>query len=274
MSEENDLAPEGDLDVSVEESAEAPEPAASDELEASSPEIEDSPAEETEQTVKSEESRRIGELAWKQREAERIAQKATQEAEYWRQQAQKPDEVEPDKTLADFDYDEDAFRTHLFDQATKRAEKAATEAARREIEQDNSQREQQARQQAYLKREQEYAGTLDDYWDVARSDSVIVNQDMYNALIGSEHGPAILYYLGKNLDIADSISRLPVAEAAMEIGKIEARLTSQKPATVTKAPPPPSQIKGLDPVINKNPDDMTQAEFNAHRRKVIAQRRR
>lgn len=215
--------------------------------------------------------KRIGELTWKQREAER-------ERDYWRQQAmsQTPPEPAPapTKTLEDFDYDEMKYQAYLFEQATARAEQGATEAARRILAEEEQNRIQMQRRQQFESSEKEYARNLADYWNVARNESLTVTQDMADVILDSDNGPAILYYLGKNPDIADQISRLPLHVAAREIGKIEAKLSTPEPEKATKAPPPPSQIKGLDPVIKKNPDDMTQAEFNAYRRKVIEQRRR
>ncbi len=74
----------------------------------------------------------------------------------------------------------------------------------------------------------------------------------------TEEGVGILYYLGKNVDIATRIARMPEAQQCMRLGEIKAQLKVAaaapvvppktpvtgaklvKPKTLTQAPPPPS----------------------------------
>lgn len=63
------------------------------------------------------------------------------------------------------------------------------------------------------------------------------------ALMQSDKGAEIAYYLGKHLDQADRIASLPPIQAAMEIARLESKF-SVTPKTVTSAPAPVSSVGG------------------------------
>lgn len=216
--------------------------------------------------------KRIDELTRKRREAER-------DREYWREQAmkkepEKPAEAveEPLKTLADFDYDESAYQQHLF---AKASEKAVSEA-QKVLKAEQSQQTAQQKIAAFRSKENEFAKSVDDYMDVARSDSLPVTQAMADVVTEMENGPEVLYYLGKNPDLADEIAHLPPLAAARELGRIEARMQAQdkEGKKVSEAPKPTPKIAAAEPAISKSVDDMSQKEFNEYRRKQIAKRGR
>lgn len=100
----------------------------------------------------------------------------------------------------------------------------------------------------------------------------------------SEHGPAIIYHLGKNPDVAARIARMPADQQLVQIGKLEAQLTppplapaSAKPApprqkSVTSAPPPPTPVPAGS-AVSKDPSTMSMDEWVANdRARKIAQR--
>lgn len=71
-----------------------------------------------------------------------------------------------------------------------------------------------------------------------------MSQEMAETIMESEKGPEIAYYLASNREQAQRIRSMAPLAAAMEIGRIEAKLSLPKPRTETKAPPPPSTVKG------------------------------
>jgi len=101
---------------------------------------------------------------------------------------------------------------------------------------------------------------------------------MQQALLDSEIGPQVAYYLAKNPDEAERISKLNLIEMNKAIGKIEARLekSSQKGegdegkatkvAKTTKAPPPINPVKG-SAKSKKDPDDQSYEEYLQDRQK-------
>lgn len=251
---------EGEAEVVAETTEEVVEEPKSETLPDSSPE---------EKTKANPFDKRIGELTRKRRDAER-------EAEYWREQAMKkpvepPKAEEPLKTLADFDYDESAYQQHLF--AKARAE--AVEEARRVLKDEQSQQTTQQKIRTFKQKESEFSRKIDDYSDVVTNPNLPITQPMFDVAVEMDNGPEVLYYLGKNPDMAYEIANMSPLAAARELGRIEEKLqTRPKAETVSKAPEPAPKLAAVSPSTQKDVDDMTQEEFNEYRRKQIAKRRK
>lgn len=224
---------------------------------------------------------RIDKLTWEKNQRER-------EAEYWRQRAMetakpaeppKPPEPPPTMpTLESVGYDEAKYQAALVEFA--RAE------ARRETEAILTRREQEAQQrakeQSFRQREANVRAKYDDYESVAYyaplSDTVV------EMVKESEEGPELAYYLGKNPEIAKTISQLPERAAARELGRIEQKLamqreTAAKPVAapkpqVSEAPPPPPKIEAVEPDTRKSiyDDSMSVDEWMALRNKQVRKR--
>ena len=74
----------------------------------------------------------------------------------------------------------------------------------------------------------------------------------------------MLYHLGQNRALAAQIAKLPLAEAARAIGRIEASLQAPKPRTETQAPNPIAPVRG-SVGATRDPAKMSFAEFKAFR---------
>jgi hypothetical protein len=66
-------------------------------------------------------------------------------------------------------------------------------------------------------------------------------------IVDSPTGPEMAYYLASNREVAEQIASLPPHLAALEMGRIEGRLSALKevktrPSVVSKAPPPPPKV--------------------------------
>lgn len=216
--------------------------------------------------------KRIDELTKARRTAER-------DAEYWRDQAQRkePDKpvekvAEPLKTLEDFDYDEAKYQQHLF----SKAREGAVDEAKRVLKDEQGRENSDRRISTFRGKEADFSKSVDDYHEVVTDPNLPISQVMADVATEMDNGPEVLYYLGKNPDLADKISQLSPLSAARELGRIEATIQSQekKGETVSKAPAPAPKIKAANPAIQKSMDDMSQREFNDYRRKQIANRGR
>lgn len=208
-------------------------------------------------------TKRIDELTRDYRETERRLQAAER-----REQAlidrisraepkpEPPPEFQP-KTLADFGYDEAKFQSHLIEEVRRSARTEAVQAARQELTEAQTKASKQERWSDFLSREEDFAKDLPDYHEVTRNDRLPLSEGsaLFETVMDSEQGPAIAYYLGKNLRLADQISRLPALQQAREIGRIEARLSDKpKVPKVSAAPEPAAKIEALDPSVNPKPD--------------------
>lgn len=96
-------------------------------------------------------------------------------------------------------------------------------------------------------REEAYADTVDDYNDISSigADFYRNNSGAVSAIIESEHGPEVMYHLGKNIEAAEKIGSMSPNMAAVAIGKIVARLEGgANTRNVSKAPAPIAPIDG------------------------------
>lgn len=193
---------------------------------------------------------------------------AKQEADYWQSQAkQEPEPVQAEqaqKTLADFDYDEQQYSAYLVGQA--KAE------ARAEAQAESQKQQRLARNAEFQKREAEFSTTVEDYEQVTRNPALPITESMVDVLSTAEKGPEVLYYLGKHPDIAIKLAGMNPLEAAREIGRIEVTKLVPPPPPESKTPPPPPRLKGADNVIEQDPGDMSQSQFEKWRAKQIANR--
>ena len=222
---------------------------------------------------------RIGELTKEKHDAKREAEAAQREAEYWRQQALKAAEQNPEPTQADaptgeptreqFDYDDAQYMKawYKWQRDQERAEETRTKQAE----------EAQKRHKTFQEREQAFAAAHPDYEEVAKAEHVPITKEMAEAIIESDDAPAIAYYLGQNLEEASAIAAMSPIAAARAIGRIEAKLSAKTavPApttptkTVTRAPEPVTTLSG-SPAVTKSYDEMSMEEYDATRKKERA----
>lgn len=228
------------------------------------------PLESSPDTQEDPAQKRIDELTKKRRTAER-------EADYWRNQAiqnapqpEAPPEPEPLKTLEDFDYDEGKFQSHLFQQA----QNGAVEQARRVLKEEQMQEASRRTISEYKKRIDSFSKTVDDFNEVAQNDSLPISTVMADVIVEMEQGPEVLYYLGKNSDIAEKIAGLSPLSAARELGRIESKLQVKNGEKVSKAPVPPPKISATEPAITKSLDELEGKAYNDKRRAYINSHRR
>lgn len=218
---------------------------------------------------------RIDELTRYRREAER-------ERDYWREIAEKSREAKPPepivevpaKTLAEFGYDESKYQAYLFGEAQNRSVKAA----RAELDAEREREVLASLQADHADREAKYAETVPDYYDLVHKapndGGPAISDTMAQTIMESENGPQIAHHLAKNPRLARQIYALPPLRQALEIGKMEAKLSQAPPAPkVSQAPPPAAKLAPVEGSTDKKVEDMTDLEFAKMRRRQIAQRR-
>lgn len=89
---------------------------------------------------------------------------------------------------------------------------------------------------------------------------------LHTALIDSDIGEDVAYFLGKNPLEAERIAKLHPVAAAREIGRLEAKLLQTTETAVSAAPDPITPI-GNRAKASKDPGQMTDAEYLAWRKK-------
>lgn len=213
----------------------------------------------------------------------RKRQLEAEEKEYWKQQALKQPKQEERQVLAPSGLPPKPTREEFYNEVDPEA--AFMEAmADWKAEEKLAQRDQQAQQAAVQTKIQTAAQKFfsaghqkyEDFDAVATyNPDLIVTPAMQEALIDSEHGADVAYYLGKNLTEARRIAGLPPVAQVREIGKIEAKLQTAEtpPKRTTQAPEPIKPVETKGNTSAKDPSQMSDAEFSAYRKRQIAQRR-
>ena len=154
-------------------------------------------------------------------------------------------------TLEDFDYDDNAYQSALIEHKVKQATDGIVKAQDDKRSQDS--------QAAVAKRFDENAVKFsvdkEDFQEVLAKVPTLQPQ-VLNAVMQSDNGPEIAYYLGNHLDAADSIATMDSMSAAMEIGKISAKLATPKQIKPSSAPEPIEALSSGAVVETDIGDDM------------------
>lgn len=277
------LAPQLDANVSS-DSTQPDGPAKKPENEAApSPAV----ASKTSDTTEPEVNRlneRFAELTRLRRDAERREERAAAEAERWRQMyestTKKPEPLaEKVKTLADFNFDEAQHHAYTVQQAAK----AATEAAKRELKAEQEAMQKQRALAEYASRVKDFAKDKPDFNEVANY--APISDQIAEMVIRAEQGPEIAYHLGKNPDVATSLSALPPSVAAYELGMLAARLKYDREQAVkaktllSQAPPPAPKIEAASASVTLRSTDpeaekLSGDEWAKLRNKELARKRK
>lgn len=255
------------------------------ESEAESPTAEDQNLDENKDSFQE----RIDRLTKYRRDAEREAESlrhqwedAQRELEQFRQQqTQQRAQQAPEKTLADFDYNEAEYSSYLRQEAAQMARDAAREEAQRIAYEQRQQQEFAEKRAKFDKAAEKFAKQQADFFEVTQDRSLPITQEMAEVIMDSDVGPEVAYYLAKHPDEAYSIARSHPAIQGRQIGLLESQLKaelSKGPKKTTSAPPPPKgKVSGKEPGFATNPatpagDKMSDDEWFARREAQLAKR--
>lgn len=96
-----------------------------------------------------------------------------------------------------------------------------------------------------------------------------INHVMADIIEGSDIPHEVAYYLGSHIAECAAISRMPTTQAARSIGAIEEKLRAALPASpqpkLKSGAPEPIKPVGGSEVVTKDPEKMTQEEYNRYR---------
>lgn len=181
---------------------------------------------------------------------------AEQEREYWRQQAlrtQQPDAQRAPEPAEEREPKPEQFRTYdEFVTAKVRYE------AKQLVKAQEAERETARVRDSWNKQVEAGRTKHDDFDEVVNNPHLPISQPMAEVIQQSDIGADLAYYLGTHEDEAAKIARMSPLGAARELGRIEARLATPKPAAktgevkpaappVTRAPKPPTPVRKASP---------------------------
>lgn len=107
---------------------------------------------------------------------------------------------------------------------------------------------------------------MPDFEDVLSSSDVPMTPPMHEAIVESEVGPKLAYYLATHPDEAVNIARMSPIGAIRAIGRIEERLLANKPVVKPTDAPPPVAPVGTRSPVKKDPGKMSDAEYEKWRK--------
>jgi hypothetical protein len=160
--------------------------------------------------------------------------------------------------LEDFDFDETAHTSALIDyrvnlkaeqiqQQQQQAQATATATAQQVANDFNS-------------KVATFAEKVPDYEQVVANIPQLPEQTL-NAVMQSEKGAELAYYLGKHLDVADMIATADPMTAALKLGEISAQMTATTKTVNTSAAPAPIEPIDSGGIASKSQEDMSMEEI-------------
>lgn len=208
--------------------------------------------------------KRIAKLERKM-ERERVAQQTREQIA--QEQAQKPADAPNKPKESDFEtYGEylEAL-TEYKAREIVRNERAEAEAERSRKAQQSEAERYQARQQELVERGEE---KFDDFEEAVKGDKHTYSRAAFLAMLESDMGAELLYYLAKHPEEGQRISNLPAYAQAKEIGKLEDKLQAKPTKQISKAPEPIKPV-GTGKASNDNDlsDDLPIDEWMRRRNK-------
>lgn len=207
--------------------------------------------------------------------------KLKQETEYWKAEAlrsqSKPlDKVETviakDQTLrpkaSDFATHDDYLEALIDHKADQKIQ--AIQAKRRE-EEVKSQIE--TKFNSYRERALAFKETHEDFDEAV--ESLQITPAINEAIVDSEHGPEMAYFLAQEPKELERIRSLPYGQAAREMGKLEVKFskTTTSSVSTTKTPKPitPVRTRGTSTLKDISDPNLSQREYNRLREEQIKQ---
>lgn len=107
---------------------------------------------------------------------------------------------------------------------------------------------------------------IPDFEEVLASSDVPMTASMQQAIMESDIGPKLAYYLASNPDQATAIAGMSPVGAIRAIGRIEERLATTKPEVKTTNAPAPIKPVGTRATVAKDPGKMSDAEYEKWRK--------
>lgn len=121
---------------------------------------------------------------------------------------------------------------------------------------------------SFMGRIEKFKESTPDYDDVVSEISDIdLSKSVFESLAESDLSAELTYYFGKNIDDLERINKLSPLQAAREIGRIEAKLSTPENKPIKKqssAPDPVSPVGGSKASVSPDTSKFTDAEWDKY----------
>lgn len=168
------------------------------------------------------------------------------------------------------------FDEYVAAKAAYIAEKKITETLTAREKAQLAEREAAERQKTadgWSKRIAQATAEMPDFEDVVASSDVPMTPPMREAIMESDIGPRMAYYLAQNPDEALKIAEMSPIRAISALGRLEERLSANSPQTKTvSSAPSPIKPVGSRATVSKDPDKMSTEEWLEWRQAQLKKR--
>jgi len=209
--------------------------------------------------------KRIDKITRDKYEAYNERDQLAKENEQLKAKLDNPIQPTQEPTLEGFDYDESAFNQAVIAKAVQDQVAKATEETMFAQQKAAKEKQMIEEYKTLATKEAEFAGKVEDYDQVAKNPNLPINDNMADIIRTSDQGPALLYHLGKNPEMAYNIANMDQMSAQRELLRVEASLDN-KPNLVSNAPDPAPNIGGEN-TVSQDPEDMSIEEWVKWRNK-------
>jgi len=161
----------------------------------------------------------------------------------------------------DFENPDDYVAARASFNAVSQMREADAQGASQRIEDLSNERQAEVKQ-AWAEQAAEARERYPDFTEVALK--APISEEVAMMLPEMENGADVAYYLGKNPETALAISNMNPTQAAIELGKVSAKAAPPAPRVLSQATPPIETVTATAS-STKDPSEMSQAEYRAHR---------
>lgn len=195
-----------------------------------------------------------------------IAEQASRQAEEFRRQqhAASTPRLENYQDIEQFTAAMAQYQAQqIAEQRVMQERQLAAEWQQRQAQEAQRMQEEMAYTQALNSKLEEATKKYPDFMEVVTSPELpgLRGTAAFQAILESDKGAEVAYFLGKNPVRAHQIAALPPLAQVREIGRIEASLAN---GAVSQAPPPPASVNATSGTANKDSRNMTVDEYYRH----------
>lgn len=210
-----------------------------------------------------------------QRQAEQYQRQLEEMQQYIRQQ-QPPQQFGEMPKLADYDYDEGRYQSAVQQWHVSNLQQVQSQqqrAAQEQQQQAYAMREQQMLQAKIAEGTKKYPDFAVKVNDPSLPALREVNPAAFQAVIESDAGIDVAYYLANNPADVYAFANMSPMQAIKRVTQLESLVAKQQPGVTRMPPKPPSTIKGTGGAV-KDPSKMSTEEWMKWRNRQTSKQKR
>ena len=173
--------------------------------------------------------------------------------------------ADDEPTIEDFD-DFDEYVAAKAEYIAKRQVESAMTAREQKQAAERQAAEQTRIAESWGKKLEQATAEMPDFEEVLESSESPMTMVMRHTTMESDIGPKLAYHLATHPEEAIALSKMSDINVVRNLGRLEERLSAQKPQPVTTSAPAPIAPVGRRATVKKDPGAMSDAEYEKWRK--------